>query len=228
MIKVIALDIDGTITDSNRQLDVTSVEPIRRAVKSGITACLATGNILCHAQTTAALLGINGPLIAEDGGIVYDREAEKEYQLGDSKKAEKGVELLKKKLGNIQPTSYSNIRRAERTIERTISADEASKILRENNTGLEVVDSKFALHIREIGVNKGKALEKVSTILNYPLSEIAAIGDSENDVEMLRKAGLSFAPSNASQEAKEACDHVTEGSHGSGVKEAIEKILSEK
>ncbi len=225
MIKAITLDIDGTITDEKRQLDVNAIEPIRSAEASGIKICLATGNILCFARTAAVLLGTSGPLIAEDGGIVFDQSSEKEYLLGDSKELNKAVKILEEEFGDIQHTATSNRRRAGRTLERTFNAEEATKILKAKGLGITAVDSGFAIHIRNPNINKGEALKKVAEILNCSASEIAAIGDAQNDIEMLKEAGKSFTPANADQKAKEASNHTTKESYGKGVEEAIKIIL---
>ena len=74
-------------------------------------------------------------------------------------------------------------------------------------------------------MNKGKALKKTAELLNCPTSEIVAIGDAQNDIEMLEEAGLSYTPANANPKAKEASTYTTEGIYGEGVKEAIESIL---
>ncbi len=225
MLKGIALDIDGTITHKNRQVDLTAVKAIRKAEKSDLSVILATGNILCYAETTSVLLGTTGPLIAEDGGVVYDKKKEKEHILGGLEKVNKGIKLLEEKFDNIQHTSSSNRRRTGRTLERTINTKDAIKAFQENNLNITAVDSGFAIHIKDPEVNKGKALEKTVSLLGCSLSEIAAMGDGENDIEMLEKVKHSFAPSNAAPKAKEASSYVTEGSRGEGVKKAIEKIL---
>ncbi len=228
MIKGIALDIDGTITHENRELDLNAVEAIRKAEESDITIILATGNILCNVQTTSVLLGTSGPLIAEDGGVVYDKKNREEHVIGSTEKVDEGIRLLEENFDNIQHTSSSKERRTGRTLERTISTEDAMKIFRENDLNITAVDSGFAIHVKDPEVNKGKALEKVSSLLGYSLSEIAAMGDGANDIEMLKKVKHSFAPSNAAPEVKEASSYVAENPHGKGVKEVIEKILEDR
>ena len=48
-----------------------------------------------------------------------------------------------------------------------------------------------------------------------------AIGDSNNDLEMLKAAGKSIAMGNAIPEVKEACDYVTGTCEEDGFAEAI-------
>ncbi len=97
--------------------------------------------------------------------------------------------------------------------------------MQKQGVNIRATDSSFAIHVKDPDVNKGTALEKVASILECSLSEIAAIGDAENDVEMLEKAGVSYVPANASIEAKNSCNKVMESSYGEGVKEAINLIL---
>ncbi|MEF8826124.1 MAG: HAD hydrolase family protein, partial [Halapricum sp.] len=59
-------------------------------------------------------------------------------------------------------------------------------------------------------------------ILNIDVEAFVAVGDSENDVEMLSVAGRSFAVANADERAKAAADSITEGSHMDGLVEALE------
>jgi Cof subfamily protein (haloacid dehalogenase superfamily) len=47
------------------------------------------------------------------------------------------------------------------------------------------------------GVHKGVALQALAERLGLPLSEVAAAGDGENDVEMLQMVGHAFAPTSA-------------------------------
>lgn len=226
MIRAIALDIDGTITDQNRRLDVSAVGAIRKAEDSGITVCLATGNMLCFAKTTSVLLGTSGALLAEDGGVIFDQKTEKTYVLDDkSDELKRGIELLEERFGKIQHTSSSLRRQTGRALEKTFDLKEASELFRENGLNIAIIDSGFAFHIKDPAVNKGKALKKIASILEISTSEIAAIGDAQNDIEMLKSAGVSFAPANACSEAKEVSAHITKNAHGKGVKEAIGFIL---
>lgn len=225
MIHAIALDIDGTITFDNRQLDIISVKAIRKAEKSNVRICLATGNILCFVRTSALLLGTTGPLIAEDGGVIYDQDRNEELILGSTEEVDEAIELLERRQGEVQHTDTSRMRHTERTLERTFDSSQATEMFSDKGLNVRAVDSGFAIHVKNLEINKGEALKKVASILGCSLSEIAAIGDGQNDVEMLQSAGLSFVPANACPEAKNASDRVMEKPYGSGVREAINRIL---
>lgn len=59
------------------------------------------------------------------------------------------------------------------------------------------------------GISKGTALKKLCEVLGIPLSQSIAIGDYNNDIGMLRAAGIGVAVANASEDAKAAADYVT-------------------
>lgn len=75
-------------------------------------------------------------------------------------------------------------------------------------------------------LGKGKALVEVIKILDIPLQNTVAIGDSMNDYEMMTTAGLSVAMGNASQEVKEIADIITEDVDKAGVSVALKKIFN--
>ena len=54
--------------------------------------------------------------------------------------------------------------------------------------------------------------------------EIIAFGDSENDLEMLRAAGIGVAMENAEKEAKEVADFVTLSNTDNGIVYALQKF----
>ncbi|MGI8737339.1 MAG: hypothetical protein DLM53_07270 [Candidatus Eremiobacter antarcticus] len=82
------------------------------------------------------------------------------------------------------------------------------------------------LEVTNPDANKGFALAWVAKMLSIPLAETAAIGDSDNDVPMLRVAGRSFAVGNATAAAKQAA-HALVPPHGSGgVAAALGELLA--
>ena len=57
------------------------------------------------------------------------------------------------------------------------------------------------------------------------MDEVMAVGDSENDIEMLREAGLGIAMGNAADEVKSVADELTLDNEHEGVAAAIAKYL---
>lgn len=225
MIRLLAVDIDGTLTFKDRRLDTVGVEAVRRAEAAGIPVVIATGNILCFAEAAAVMIGVSGPLIAEDGGIVFDNVALKEYVLGDRVDADRGLAALQRAFKDVVQHRASFQRRTGITIRRNITVEEAQRVIQSEGLPIAAMDSGFAIHLKSPDVNKGNALRKVSSITKIPLTEIAAIGDGPNDIEMLETAGLSYAVANAAEEVKRACKRVTNSAHGKGVAEAVDEVI---
>ena len=225
MIRLLAVDIDGTLTFRDRRLDTVAVEAIRRVEDAGISVVIATGNLFRYAEAASILIGTSGPLIAEDGGVVFDFSDEKMYVLGDRVDADRGLAALERVFGKLELTRSSPDRLTGVTIKRGLSLEDVRRVIQRDGLPIVAVDSGLAIHLRKHEVNKGNALKKVSEITKVPLAEIAAIGDGSNDVEMLQLAGLSFAVANSVEEAKRASTRVTNSPHGRGVAEAVEEIL---
>ena len=59
--------------------------------------------------------------------------------------------------------------------------------------------------------SKGEILEEFCKEKGISLDEVAAVGDNENDISMMEKAGLSIAFNSRSEKLKRHCDVVIEG-----------------
>jgi len=81
------------------------------------------------------------------------------------------------------------------------------------------------LEILPQGSSKGAALEFVAQHLGIPLSEIIAVGDNLNDLEMIRTAGLGVAMGNAPPELRAQAGYVTSTNDKEGLAEVIERFI---
>lgn len=75
------------------------------------------------------------------------------------------------------------------------------------------------------GENKARALQRVCAMLNADISRVCAVGDGENDKEMLAAAGLGCAMGNGSKYAKDAADAILESNQNDGLARLVERIL---
>jgi Cof subfamily protein (haloacid dehalogenase superfamily) len=75
------------------------------------------------------------------------------------------------------------------------------------------------------GMSKGAALKLLLKELKVSAEHVLAIGDAENDVEMLQLAGTGVAVGNATDHVKAVADAVVAGNDADGVAEAIEKYV---
>ncbi len=90
------------------------------------------------------------------------------------------------------------------------------------------ISKPFFLEVTKKGVDKGITLLKLAEKLQIKREEIICIGDSFNDISMLKIAGLSVAVSNAKEEVKEIVDFITTSNDENGVAEVIKKYILKK
>lgn len=112
--------------------------------------------------------------------------------------------------------------------------------IRANKISLQVppqwTDSVFAkarekfsllLHVGSIGelvplgYSKSGGIQKVCRILDVPMENTIAVGDSINDVDMLRGVALGIAMGNATSPAKENADYITTDINEDGIWNAM-------
>lgn len=75
-------------------------------------------------------------------------------------------------------------------------------------------------------VTKGNALEATAKEAGVDLKDVIAIGDSDNDLSMIQRAGLGVAMKNGEEHVKAAADYITERTCDEhGVAEVIEKFI---
>ena len=91
---------------------------------------------------------------------------------------------------------------------------------------LSVVRGDHAnIEINSRHTSKGSGLKRLAEIYGFDISETMAIGDSGNDVDIIRTAGVGVAMGNAMKEAIEASDYVTADVRDGGVAQAIDKFI---
>ena len=75
------------------------------------------------------------------------------------------------------------------------------------------------------GIDKGQGVARLAQILGIDNDQTIAVGDAENDLSMLRSAGLGVAMGNALPEAVAAADVQVADNDHDGVAEAIRRYL---
>ncbi|MFU0783019.1 MAG: phosphoglycolate phosphatase [Thermoanaerobacterium thermosaccharolyticum] len=81
------------------------------------------------------------------------------------------------------------------------------------------------IEILNKGINKGNGLRILGEYLGVDRSEMVAIGDSENDTEMVEFAGLGVAMENAIEKLKKTADFITKSNMENGVAYVINKFI---
>jgi Cof subfamily protein (haloacid dehalogenase superfamily) len=69
-IRLIALDIDGTIIGDDQAITTRTIEAVRRAMERDVAVSLVTGRMVSSAMRFAAELGLTGPIVGYQGGLI--------------------------------------------------------------------------------------------------------------------------------------------------------------
>jgi Cof subfamily protein (haloacid dehalogenase superfamily) len=109
--------------------------------------------------------------------------------------------------------------------------DEIDKLNELRNERINEIDASVVssapnnFEIMSKGISKGNAVKILGETYGIPPKEIICIGDSENDISMIKYAGVGVAMGNAIDELKVAADYITDNNDNDGVAKAIEKIV---
>lgn len=81
------------------------------------------------------------------------------------------------------------------------------------------------LEINAEGADKGGALLRLAEFLGIGQEETMAFGDGENDLSMVKMAGIGVAMANGEEDVKAAADYVTISNNEAGVAAAIRRFV---
>lgn len=74
-------------------------------------------------------------------------------------------------------------------------------------------------------VSKGQGLMKLCEYLNVPIEKTIAVGDADNDLDLLERAGLAVAMGNANENVKKIADVIVSDNDHGGCAQAIREYL---
>lgn len=84
----------------------------------------------------------------------------------------------------------------------------------------------YTVDITPPDISKATGIKHLAQYLNINKEDIMVLGDGDNDLEMLRYAGISSATANAIEAAKKAATFVTGSCNDDGVAKAINKVIA--
>jgi len=227
VLKALLTDIDGTITTPDRRISTGSIEMIRSLVDSGIDVILASGNTSCFMDALSKMIGTKGTFIAENGGVYRIGFTGPLVIRGDQaviKTALKRVQDHFQEQG-ISLELYSPAYRfSDLAFARTVPPDEVRRVLKDEP--VQVIDTGYAIHLQTPGINKGTALVELAREMGLSPADFLAIGDSQNDIQMLKTAGIGLTVANAHPDTKAASQYIAGKEYGDGFVEAVKKYSS--
>ena len=268
-IRLIGLDLDGTVFDDAKHISPRNLAAIEAAVQAGIVVLPATGRTATGVP--AAFTSIPGVRYAltSNGASVVDLQTgehlvdqpfslEDSLRVYDALKPHGGVFSLfvggksyATKADNdlIDVLVPENLRdyfrktRIEVPDLRTLLQERVGEVekfsvmyptvaqrdaaWRDVTTACPEIEATASLgsniELNAPGVTKGTGLLALAEKLGLRRDQVMAMGDSGNDLSMIKAAGLGVAMGNATPEVLAAADAVTADNNHDGVALAIEK-----
>ena len=123
------------------------------------------------------------------------------------------------------PPDLAGPYRDERITKATIIGQLAPDDLEALSESFTVFQHDTYAEIAMKGHSKADGMHRVLDHLGLARSQSIAIGDSANDEDMLRAAGISVAMGNATESIKALCDEITADAADAGVALALERLL---
>lgn len=274
MIKLFAIDMDGTLLNSDDKISDETIMAIRKLNQAGVQSVLCTGRIITSTEYANSILKIDNPMIGNNGAII---KLNNEKILNTHPMADEDIKDLidfceANKVNyhfydedtfysnTLNPRSLHHLRidtdygiNIQCNLE--ISKDPYKRLKDKGHNALKILVGNLDTHplgelelvkmfedryadrlyittsgpgsieIMDPKVNKYEGVLELAEFLGIKSDEIAAIGDSHNDLPMLENANLAFAMGNANQTVKDVAKYTVDDNNSLGIAQAVDIIL---
>lgn len=255
--KLVALDVDGTLLNSQGKIPARHKEIIQRAQESGIHVVLATGRYYMQTVGIIDELNYQGILVTNDGSLIVDAKSkqiikENSFSINDVSSFIKACQtrdiqfavvtafnyyietISKEHVENCEKhgviySQYNDILNLSESVMK-FSIMDTSKVGGWQDQILPAnlrirIDGEFWKEYMHCDATKTNGLKEILHRLNINSSEMIAIGDFYNDLDMIEYAGMGIAMGNAPEDVKVRADDVTFSNDEDGVYHALTKCL---
>ena len=250
MIKVVFFDIDGTIISHNTEsIEDSTREAIALLKEKGIHVCVVTGRHMREMDEFPVFnIDFDG-YIMQNGQITYDRDKkfvagfpideaclERFLKIFDEKKIplmfidedDRYMSFVNDYVCQAQADVHTSVPPVSEyrgkpiyQICAYVDNDEAEVLKREFADCKENRWHKYSIEFVDGAGGKMAGIDKYIAGLGITRQEIMAIGDGENDMDMIMHAGIGVAMGNADEHVKAVADYVTADVDHGGVMQAL-------
>jgi hydroxymethylpyrimidine pyrophosphatase-like HAD family hydrolase len=213
--KALACDYDRTLTDAGLQPHPGALAALREAQRAGLKVLVVSGRPLALLR---GVVPFADAVVAENGAVTWRHGQEwrapwpaRERVLSLLGQARRGHEHEPFRV-------LVSLRRAE--------AGDLEQVLGEAWAQVQTIPNVDSVMLLPPGVDKATGMRAALEGLCIAPADAVAIGDGENDVPMLRAAGLAAAPANAVPEAKAEARLLLSGACGDAIPELVAWLLA--
>jgi len=271
MVKLIVTDLDGTLLNDEKHIPKENIEALKTAMEKGIHVSVATGRNFYSAKPYIEELGLDVPVVFQNGAFIYQWMEDKVIY-----KSELKTEIAERVIETARKYQIFYILYRDFLEEKDMYIDQPyngnfSLYLNQNRWRLNIVDNvlkylKNKLIVAEIalvgneeqithalnealdGLRNATSIVKNNTIneetfyevfgpnaskehsikylleyFNVTPEETMYLGDSFNDIGLLKMVGYPVVMENGHSEVKQYARYITKPNNEAGVAYAVKK-----
>src|SRR5690625_2172610 len=223
-IKLIALDMDGTLLNDDGVVTPYTHNVIQQALQQDIQVVLSTGRPLPLCTTFAKELQLTSFIITSNGAEIWTVQHElierkrleakkiKElWEIGNERELHMWLVATNQLFVNAERpenfTDYEWLKIGYGNLEEETKRELLEQLSKKKDH--EITNSSLTnIEVNQAGVNKANALHSICGKIGITMDEVMAAGDSLNDLKMIEQAGIGIAVENAQQLIIESADYV--------------------
>ncbi len=250
-LRVVFLDIDGTLMGKNPKALEENISIIQKVRSLGHKVLINTGRATSYMPKELNLqkdfdgvVSGAGAIVRLDGKVLFKklmsfdivRKACELFANSPNLSVIEGeeniyyfseAELDRENWVRLDKNNYKNIVTPDIPVEKFTVLGTISKEISEalEKECVSIQHPTYGEIIRR-DCSKASAMQVVADSLGIPMSQCVAMGDSLNDFDMIKAAGVSVAMGNAIDEIKEISDFVTDDADNVGVASALKRIFN--
>lgn len=263
MIKLVALDLDGTIVNGELQISDRVLKLLKHLIDdTEVRVVVATGRMHPSAMPFVKQIGTPWPVVTYQGAMIRDQDehftlmhhtpirldvARKVMQLLIEEKFSTNLyvnDVMYTNHANKFATRYARLAGITPVMDDDLLGrltHAPSKIMAIDDDRIDYIQDALRANfptdlsycrsrpnfceIIDVNASKWNALKFLADRWGILPEEIMAVGDQENDLSMIRHAGIGVAMGDAPDNVKAVANYVTEAIDGDGAALAIEKFV---
>jgi len=215
--RVLACDYDNTLAAHGVVSD-TAISALRAVSASGRRLVLVTGRVLEEVIDVFSEITVFDRVVAENGAVLFEPAAGGQRLLGPPVPSSLIAELRR---AQVHPLIVG------RAMCATLEECDTEVLDALHRLGLDwrVIYNKDSIMVLPPGVDKASGLLTALDDIGETPAATVAVGDAENDIDLLRASGLGVAVANALDSLKEQADLVLDRANGEGVRLVCEALV---